>query len=153
MSRITWSEWRWDKSYMQKWSHFVERNLIPLSKIKIKWRKFKFQGYPARSQRWFDLNFDWIGESFSTRAPDLYEKFFQRHDETQYKTTFLLLLLLSWSLVRELWPNCEMVMCQPWKGIPLDLGSINNCYVAILIIPALPLSARHPISNRGGATW
>ena len=29
--------------------------------------KFKFQGQSARSQRWFDLDFDWIEVNFSTR--------------------------------------------------------------------------------------
>ena len=44
--------------------------------------KFKFQGQSARSQCWFDIDFDWIKENFSTREPDLYKKMFQRHDET-----------------------------------------------------------------------
>ena len=35
--------------------------------------KFKFQGQSARSQRWFDIDLDWIGVSFSTRDPDLYK--------------------------------------------------------------------------------
>ena len=34
--------------------------------------KFKFQGRYARSQRWFDLDFDWIEVNFSTRKPDFY---------------------------------------------------------------------------------
>ena len=29
--------------------------------------KFKFQGQSARSQRWFDLDFDWIEVNFSRR--------------------------------------------------------------------------------------
>ena len=44
--------------------------------------KFKFQGQSARSQRWFDLDFDWIEVNFSTREPDLYKKLFQIHDNT-----------------------------------------------------------------------
>ena len=32
--------------------------------------KFKFQGQYARSQRWFDLDFDWIEVKFSTSEPD-----------------------------------------------------------------------------------
>ena len=34
--------------------------------------KFKFQGKSARSQRQFDLNFDWIEVNISTLEPDLY---------------------------------------------------------------------------------
>ena len=33
--------------------------------------KFKFQGQSARSQRWFDLEFDWIEVSYSTCEPGL----------------------------------------------------------------------------------
>ena len=32
--------------------------------------KFKFQGQSARSQHWFDLDFDWIEVYFSTSEPD-----------------------------------------------------------------------------------
>ena len=39
--------------------------------------KFKFQGEYARSQRWFDLDLDWIEVNFSTSEPDLYKKFFR----------------------------------------------------------------------------
>ena len=39
--------------------------------------KFKFQGKSARSQRWFDLDFDWIEVNFSTSEPDFY-KFFSK---------------------------------------------------------------------------
>ena len=34
--------------------------------------KFNFQVQSARSQRWFDLDFDWIEVNFSTHEPDLY---------------------------------------------------------------------------------
>ena len=37
--------------------------------------KFKFQGLSARSQRWFDLEFDWIEVNFSTREPVFYNFF------------------------------------------------------------------------------
>ena len=50
--------------------------------------KFKFQGQFARSQRWFDIDFDWIEEKFITHEPDLYSKIFQRHDKTQDKNIF-----------------------------------------------------------------
>ena len=44
--------------------------------------KFKLQGQSARSQRWFDLDFDLIEVNFSTRETDLYKNFFQSHDDT-----------------------------------------------------------------------
>ena len=52
--------------------------------------KFKFQGQSARSQRWFDLDFEWIEVNFSTHEPDLYKKMFQIHDDTQDTNTFKL---------------------------------------------------------------
>ena len=50
--------------------------------------KFKFQGQSARSQRWFDLDFDSTEEIFSTHEPDLYKKIYQSHGETQYTNEF-----------------------------------------------------------------
>ena len=50
--------------------------------------KFKFQGQSARSQRWFDIDFDYIEVNFSTLEPDLYKKLFQRHDDTQDTNTY-----------------------------------------------------------------
>ena len=50
--------------------------------------KFKFQGQSERSQRWFDLDLDWIEVNFSTREPDLYKKLFQIYDYTQDINTF-----------------------------------------------------------------
>ena len=50
--------------------------------------KFKFQGQSARSQRCFDLDFDWIEVNFRTREPDFYKKLFQSHDNTQDTNTF-----------------------------------------------------------------
>ena len=55
--------------------------LVATYKIKNE-AKFKFQGKSARSQRWSDLDFDWIEVNFSTREPDLYKKLFQIHDDT-----------------------------------------------------------------------
>ena len=49
--------------------------------------KFKFQGLSERSQRWFDLDFDWIKVNFSTCEPDFYKKCFQNHDDTQDTNT------------------------------------------------------------------
>ena len=50
--------------------------------------KFKFQGQSAKSQLWFDLDFDWIDVKFCTREPDFYKKLFQSHDNKQEKDTF-----------------------------------------------------------------
>ena len=50
--------------------------------------KFKFQGQSARSQRWFDLEFDCIGVNFSTCESDFYKKRFHSHDNTQDTNTF-----------------------------------------------------------------
>ena len=49
---------------------------IATERIKNK-SKFKFQGQSARSQRWFDLDFDWIEVNFSIREPDFYKKLFK----------------------------------------------------------------------------
>ena len=50
--------------------------------------KFKFQGQSERSQRWFDLDFDWIEVNFSTRETDFYKKLFQSHGDKQYTKSF-----------------------------------------------------------------
>ena len=50
--------------------------------------KFKIQGQSARSQRWFDLGFDWIEAKFITRKLDFYKKLFYSHDDTQETNTF-----------------------------------------------------------------
>ena len=50
----------------------------------------------------------------------------------------LLFLLFSWLLFCEVCPNYEVVMLQHHKGTPPDLGSVGNCYVAFLLIPAPP---------------
>ena len=50
--------------------------------------KFNFQCQSVRSQRWLDLDFDWIEESFSTREPELYREIFQRNDDTKDTNTF-----------------------------------------------------------------
>ena len=36
--------------------------------------KFKFQGLSERSQRWFDIDLDWIEVIFSSCEPDFYKK-------------------------------------------------------------------------------
>ena len=50
--------------------------------------KFKFQGQSARSQRWFDIDFDWIEVNFNTHEPYFYEKLFHIHEDTQDINTF-----------------------------------------------------------------
>ena len=62
-------------------------NIIEANKNKYV-DKFKFQGQSARSQRWFDLDFDWIEEDFGTREPDFYRKIYQRHEKIQDTNTF-----------------------------------------------------------------
>ena len=49
--------------------------------------KFKFQCQSTRSQRWFDIDLDWIEVNFSTREPDFYKKLFQIHDNTEDNNT------------------------------------------------------------------
>ena len=49
--------------------------------------KFKLQGQSTRSQRWFDLYFDWIEEMFSTQKHYFYRKIYQRNDEIQDTNT------------------------------------------------------------------
>ena len=63
---------------------------------------------------------------------------------------FWMLLLFHWPPVCEVCPNDEVVMFQPWIGTPLDQGSVANCYVAIILIPVPPFSARHPMYSREG---
>ena len=52
--------------------------------------KFKFQGQSARSQRWFNLEFDWIEVNFSTCEPDFYKKPFQIHNNTEDKYIYII---------------------------------------------------------------
>ena len=40
--------------------------------------KFKFQGQSVISQRWFDLDFDWIEVNFRKSEPELYNIFFPK---------------------------------------------------------------------------
>ena len=69
---------------MLSWKYL---NIIEANKNKYV-DKFKFQGQSARSQRWFDLDFDWIEEDFGTREPDFYRKIYQRHEKIQDTNTF-----------------------------------------------------------------
>ena len=50
--------------------------------------KFKFQGQSERSQRWFNVDFDWIRVNLCTREPEFCRKLFQRHDDTQDTNAF-----------------------------------------------------------------
>ena len=50
--------------------------------------KFKFSGQSARSHNWFNIDFGWTEEMFSTREHDFYRKIFQSHDKTQDTNTF-----------------------------------------------------------------
>ena len=64
----------------------------------------------------------------------------------------LLLLLFAWPPVHEVCPNYEVAMFQPWTGTSLDLVSIDNCYVAMILrtTPLFLSAARCPPG--GGAT-
>ena len=65
------------------------KDLKPFVTDKIKNEaKFKFQGQPEISQRWFDLDFHWIEVNFSKGESDFYNKLFQSHDDTQDTNTF-----------------------------------------------------------------
>ena len=49
---------------------------------------FKFQDQSARSQRWFDIDFDFIEVNYSSHETDFYKKLFQSHDDTQDTNTY-----------------------------------------------------------------
>ena len=57
---------------------------------------------------------------------------------------------VNWPPVREVCLHYNVVMLQPRTGTSPDLGSVDNCYLAILLITALPFSAHHPMSAWGG---
>ena len=50
--------------------------------------KFKFHGQSTISQRWLDLDFDWIEVNFSICELVFYKKHFWIHDNTQDTNTF-----------------------------------------------------------------
>ena len=50
--------------------------------------KFKFHGQSARSQRWFDIDFDCIEVNFITCEPNLYNKKILSHYDTQNTNKF-----------------------------------------------------------------
>ena len=62
----------------------IQKDLKYISENKNKNEaKFKFQGQYARSQRWFDIEFDCNEVNFSTHDPDLFKKPFQIHKNKQ----------------------------------------------------------------------
>ena len=65
--------------------------------------KFKFEGQYARPQRWFDIDFDWIEEKFSTRAPGFYRKYFK--GKRKHKIQIHLKCLKSKSEIQNVWKN------------------------------------------------
>ena len=69
--------------------HQEDFKFVAIDEIKHE-AKFKFQGQYTRSQRWFDLDSDWIEINFSARETGLYKKLFQSHDDTQDINTFKL---------------------------------------------------------------
>ena len=64
--------------------HRKNLKFIAANKNKNK-AKFKFQGQSARSQHWFDLDFDLIEANLSTSEPDIYKKLFHIHENKQDK--------------------------------------------------------------------
>ena len=47
----------------------------------------------------------------------------------------VVVLLFSWPLVHEVCTDYEVVIFQPQTWTSMDLGSVANCYVAILLSP------------------
>ena len=47
-----------------------------LKKEKDKTNKYFFQEQFARSKHWFDIDHEWLEETFCTQEPDFYEKTF-----------------------------------------------------------------------------
>ena len=70
--------------------HRKDTKVVATDKIKNE-AKLKLQDQSARSECWFDLDFDWIEENFSTRDPYFYKIFFQSDDDTQDTNTFKLI--------------------------------------------------------------
>ena len=65
--------------------------------------KFKFQAQSARSQHWFDINFDWLEFNFSTHEPDFYKKLFQINEKN--KIQIRLKFLKFQSEIQNVWKN------------------------------------------------
>ena len=70
--------------------------------------KFKFQGLSARSQRWFDLGFDWIEVTVSTSKPDLYKIFFI--SMTIHKIQIRLKAFNFQQEIQNVWKNLSFTM-------------------------------------------
>ena len=64
----------------------------------------------------------------------------------------LLLLLFSWPPVREMCTNYKVLMFRHRTGNPLDLVSVNSCYIAFLIIPGPPFPPATRCPPKGGVT-
>ena len=47
-------------------------------KEKEKTNKYNFLGESSRSRRWFDLDPEWLEESFMTREPHFYKNFIKQ---------------------------------------------------------------------------
>ena len=71
--------------------------------------KLKFQGLSARSQRWFDLDLDWIKEKhFSTCEPDLYKQCFKSMMINRIQIHFKY-LNFQWE-IQNLWKHFSFIM-------------------------------------------
>ena len=69
--------------------HQMDLKFIAESKNKNE-DKFKFQGQSVISQRWFNLDLEWIEVDFITLEPDSHKNIFQIHENTQDTNTFII---------------------------------------------------------------
>ena len=58
----------------------------------------------------------------------------------------MFLLFFPCTRICKLCPDYEVVMFQPCIGTPLNLGSVSNCYLAIILKPAPPFFPQHLMS-------
>ena len=84
IKRMAMEQGLYEKVIMLRWE---DLKFVATDKNKNE-AKFKFQGKSARSQRWFDIEWDWVEVNFSTREPYFYKKLFQSHNDTQDINTF-----------------------------------------------------------------
>ena len=56
----------------------IRRKDLDHKKEKENTNKYNFQGQSARSILWFDLDHEWLEETFSTSEPDFYENFIKQ---------------------------------------------------------------------------
>ena len=57
-------------------------------------KKYQLQGRSARSTRWFDLDHEWLEETFYTREPDLYKPLCKMNTKVQEMETYQIFVVL-----------------------------------------------------------